>query len=298
VPFSTIVSISESPLRFGLMYVGTDDGNIQLTRNGGANWEKINGNLPDNLWVSSLQASRHKEGRVFATLTGYRFDDFRAYLYRSEDFGKTWQSIKGNLPEEAVNSVIEDPLQPELLYAGTDHGAYLSLDGGKSWQPINALPNVATYDMLVHPRENELVLATHGRSVYIMDVKPLQKLAGGAPDQVLLEGEPSLRHSERWGERTYPYSPVNEPRASLLYYLPQPGSAQLEVFNKEGGLLYTAPLSGEAGFGQWRWNLKTNRNGLSGRKNKAVEGGYLPKGEYRVRLTQAGKSAETKLTVK
>ncbi|EMR04391.1 WD40/YVTN/BNR-like repeat-containing protein [Cesiribacter andamanensis] len=298
VPFSTIVSISESPLRFGLLYVGTDDGNIQLSRNGGASWELIGAGLPQNLWISSLQASRHQEGRVYATLTGYRFDDFRAYLYRSDDFGKTWQSIKGNLPEEAVNIVLEDPVQPQLLYAGTDHGAYLSLEGGRIWQPINELPNVATYDLIVHPRENELVLATHGRSVYIMDVKPLQTLAAGPQDQLLLVGEPSLRYSERWGQKQYPYSPLSEPRTSLLYHLPQAGTAQLEVLSKEGGLLYTTTLSGDKGFGQWRWNLKQNRNGLPGRKNKAVDGGYLPKDAYTVRLSQGGKKAETTLTVK
>ncbi|WP_224997720.1 YCF48-related protein [Cesiribacter sp. SM1] len=298
VPFSTIVSISESPLRFGLLYVGTDDGNIQLSRNGGGSWEKINSNLPDNLWISSLQASRHQEGRVYATLTGYRFDDFRAYLYRSDDYGKTWQSIKGNLPEEAVNIVIEDPVQPHLLYAGTDHGAYISLDGGTNWNPINELPNVATYDMIVHPRENELVLATHGRSAYVMDVKPLQKLAKGNPEQVLLEGEPSVRHSEKWGGRTYPYTPVNEPKISLLYYLPQQGQAQVEVLNKEGGLVYSTAIRGERGFSQWGWNLKMNRNGQTGRKNKAAEGGYLPKGEYTVRLSQGNRNASTQLTVK
>lgn len=298
VPFSTIASISESPLRFGVMYVGTDDGNIQLTRNGGASWEKINNNLPDNLWISSLQASRHQEGRVYATLTGYRFDDFRAYLYRSDDWGKTWHSIKGNMPEEAVNIVIEDPVQPDLLYAGTDHGAYISLDGGTNWAPINQLPNVATYDLIVHPRENELVLATHGRSVYIMDVKPLQKLAKGTASQVLMEGEPTVRHSEKWGERPYPYIPVREPKASLLYYLPQAGTAQIEVLNKEGGVVYAQSLKDQKGFDQWSWNLKTNRNGQQGRRNKAVEGGYLPKGEYTVRLTQGGQKAESKLTVK
>ncbi len=298
VPFSTITSISESPLRFGHLYVGTDDGHIQLSRNGGGSWEKINNNLPDNLWISSLQASRHQEGRVYATLTGYRFDDFRAYLYRSDDWGKTWESIKGNLPEEAVNVVIEDPQAENLLYAGTDHGAYISMDGGGSWHAINELPNVATYDMLVHPREQELVLATHGRSVFVMDVKPLQQLAKEGRTQLLLVGERTVRHSDKWGERTYPYLPVNEPKISLLYHLPDAGDAQLEVLNKAGGLVYKTTLQGDAGFDQWEWNLKANHNGQQGRRNKAVEGGYLQKGAYTVRLQQGNQKKETKLTVK
>ncbi|MBW3544773.1 MAG: glycosyl hydrolase, partial [Bacteroidetes bacterium] len=298
VPFSTITSISESPLHFGVLYAGTDDGNLQLTRNGGGSWEKINNNLPDNLWISSLQASRHQQGRVYATLTGYRFDDFRAYLYRSDDWGKTWKSIKGNLPEEAVNIVIEDPVAPNLLYAGTDHGAYLSLNGGNSWHAINQLPNVATYDMLVHPRENELVLATHGRSVYVMDVKPLQKLAADTSLQLMLSGEPVVRHSEKWGKRAYPYMPVNETRISLLYFLAQAQPAQLEVRNQEGGLVYTTTLPATTGFSEWKWNLKANRNGLQGRRNKAIEGQYLSKGKYTVRLKQGDQTTGTSLTVR
>jgi photosystem II stability/assembly factor-like uncharacterized protein len=174
IPYGTLTTLSESPLQPGLIYAGTDDGNIQATRDGGATWTLVRAGLPVK-WVSRVTASQYEIGTVYAALTGYREDDFSAYLYVSKDYGKTWTSIAGNLPAEPVNVVREDPEKPGILYIGTDLGAYVTLDGGKAWQSLcNGLPAAAVYDLVVHPRDGELVVGTHGRSIFVLDVKPIR----------------------------------------------------------------------------------------------------------------------------
>ena len=188
VAFGTITTIAESPLRFGLLYVGTDDGNIQSSKDGGATWTLINAapikkssaGLPAGLWVSRLIASQYKEGRVYVTLNGYRNDDFNAYLYVSEDFGTTWTQLAKDLPAEPLNVVREDPKNENILYAGSDGGVYVSFDRGQSFMMWSTgLPkSIPVHDIAIQERENEIVLGTHGRSFYIAkldDVQGLQK---------------------------------------------------------------------------------------------------------------------------
>jgi len=174
VPYGTITTISESTLRAGLIYVGTDDGNVQITRDDGLNWTKISDELPDK-WVSRVTASKHELGTVYVSLTGYREDDFEKYLYLSDDFGKTWEPITGNLPSESINVIREDHRDRDILYVGTDLGVYVTLDGGDRWISLcNGLPTTAVHDLVVHPRANELIIGTHGRSVYILDVERIK----------------------------------------------------------------------------------------------------------------------------
>jgi len=175
VPYGTITTISESPLKPGLIYIGTDDGNVQITRDDGTSWTKINDGLVAK-WVSRVVASEHEPGTVYVSLTGYREDDFEKYLYISKDFGETWEPIAGNLPCESINVIAEDHRDADILYVGTDLGVYTSLDRGKSWISLcNGLPTTPVHDLVVHPRENELVIGTHGRSVYILDVEKIKK---------------------------------------------------------------------------------------------------------------------------
>lgn len=178
VPFGTLTTMSESPLRFGLIYVGTDDGNIQVTKDGGNTWDLINHKLPKGLYVSRVAASAYKEGRVYATLNGYRNDNFMPYLYVSEDYGNTWKQIGKDLPAEPVNVVKEDNTSADILYVGTDGGVYVSIDGGNSFMMWNkGLPyGVPVHDIQIQPRENELILGTHGRSIYIAKLADVQKL--------------------------------------------------------------------------------------------------------------------------
>jgi len=174
VPFGTITMISESPFKPGLIYVGTEGGSVYLTQNDGESWVKIDKDLPDK-WVSRIEASRYEMGTVYVSFTGYREDDFEKYLYMSTDYGKNWSSITGNLPSESINVVREDPKKKNILYVGTDIGVYTSLDRGVSWHSLcNNLPTTPVHDMVVHPRENELVIGTHGRSIFVLDVEPIQ----------------------------------------------------------------------------------------------------------------------------
>jgi photosystem II stability/assembly factor-like uncharacterized protein len=174
IPFGTLTTLSESPLKPGLIYAGTDDGNVQVTRDGGITWTLIRAGLPVK-WVSRVTASRHDPATVYAALTGFREDDFSTYLYVSKDHGATWTSIAGNLPDEPVNVVCEDPEKPGILYAGTDLGVYVTLDGGQTWSSLcNHLPAASVTDMVVHPRDGELVAGTHGRSIFVLDVKPIR----------------------------------------------------------------------------------------------------------------------------
>ena len=179
VPFGTTTTMSESPMRFGLIYVGTDDGNIQVTKDDGYTWELVSKKLPKGLYVSRVTASAFKEGRVYASLNGYRNDNFLPYLYVSEDYGATWKQIGKDLPNEPINVVKEDLTNENIVYTGTDGGLYVSLDGGNSSMMWNkGLPySVPVHDIAQHPRENELILGTHGRSIYIAKLDDVQKLA-------------------------------------------------------------------------------------------------------------------------
>jgi photosystem II stability/assembly factor-like uncharacterized protein len=195
VPYGTITTITESPLRFGLIYVGTDDGNLHMTTDGGYTWEHLNDiqksqpmkktkepiaeKLETNkLWVSRLTASQYKEARVFLSLNGYRNDDFSPYLYVSENYGSSWKRIGANLPFEPINVIKEDPKNDSILYVGTDGGIYVSFDRGNSFMTwTSGLPrSVAVHDIAIQPRDNEIVLGTHGRSLYISKLDDIQAL--------------------------------------------------------------------------------------------------------------------------
>jgi len=175
VPYGTITTISESPFKAGLIYVGTDDGKVQITRDDGITWTDVSEGLCDK-WVSRVRASRHAIGTVYVSLTGYRDDDIEEYVYISEDSGGTWESIAGNLPAESINVVAEDPRDKDILYVGTDLGVYVTLNRGMRWSSLcNNLPTTPVHDLVVHAREYELVVGTHGRSIFILDVKDIKQ---------------------------------------------------------------------------------------------------------------------------
>lgn len=197
VPYGTLTTISESPLRFGLIYTGTDDGNIHVSKDGGYTWEQLNklqsadaGSKKSKvkttdsrltthgLWVSRVTASQHKEGRVYASLNGYRFDNFAPYLYVSDDYGMTWKQLGKDLPQEPINVVREDPKSDSILYVGTDGGVYVSFDAGNNFMLWNGgLPkSVPVHDIAIQQRENEIVLGTHGRSLYVASLDNVQKI--------------------------------------------------------------------------------------------------------------------------
>ncbi|MDG2367798.1 MAG: glycosyl hydrolase [Flavobacteriaceae bacterium] len=171
VPYGTLTAIDESIFKFGKLVVGSDDGLINLSNDGGNTWKLISNLLPQNLWVSRVVFSKHNNERIYASLNGYRYDDFNSYVYVSNDNGNTWTSLSKNLPISSVNVIKEDPNYEELLYIGTDNGSYMSFDLGINWHPfVEGLNKVAVHDIVIQREENDLLLGTHGRSIYKTDL--------------------------------------------------------------------------------------------------------------------------------
>ena len=178
IPYQTVFSISESPLKFGLIYAGTDDGRVWVTKNSGTIWEEINRGIPYRKWVTELVASKYNESTVYMTQNGKRDDDWAAYIWRSDDYGKTWVDISNNIQCGPVNVIKEDPENENILYVGTDYGVYVSIDHGAKWQSLPGnLPTTYVHDLVIHPRDNMMVIGTHGRGVWVLDVEPIRAIA-------------------------------------------------------------------------------------------------------------------------
>jgi photosystem II stability/assembly factor-like uncharacterized protein len=175
IPYQTLFALAESPLRFGLLYAGTDDGRLHLTRDGGKSWTELTANLPQKKWISRVVPSAFDEGTVYVAQNGKRDDDFAAYIYKSTDFGRTFKSLAGNIPGGPVNVIREDPQNPKILYVGTDMGPYVSTDGGATWNVLGGnLPQVFVLDLVIQPRDRLIAIATHGRGVWLLDAAPVQ----------------------------------------------------------------------------------------------------------------------------
>ncbi len=297
VPYSTLTTISESPLKFGLIWVGTDDGNIQMTQDGGVHWQLVSGSLPKNMWVSSVSASPYNEASAFVTLTAYRYDEFRAMIYKTTDYGKTWQSISGDLPDENINVIVQDPVNPDLLYTGTDDGAYLSLNDGKNWQVIDtAIPNVPTYDMTIQKRDHVLVIGTHGRSVYTMNIAPFEKLTVDKLETPVMAFQPkNMQYSKQWGKSRYPYMKPDIPDVTLLYYIGKSNNRKVEIsiINKDGKLLRKMKAPASVGFHVFSYDLKKDK-----RASKDIKDDYLSPGNYKVLFKNGSAKDQTTLQIK
>jgi photosystem II stability/assembly factor-like uncharacterized protein len=176
IPYHTVFALSESPLRFALVYAGTDDGRVHVTRDGGRTWTEITAGAAPRKWVSRLVASAFDLGTVYMTQNGKRDDDFTPYVWKSTDFGRTWTSIAAGIPVGPVNVIREDPVDRQILYLGTDTGVYVSTDAGRTWAVLgNGLPATYVHDLIVHPRDNVVVIATHGRGMWAIDVNAVNK---------------------------------------------------------------------------------------------------------------------------
>ena len=197
--YSTLTTFDESPVQQGVIWVGTDDGNMQLTRDGGASWTLLNDNIVGNpgYWVSSVEASHHDAGTAYVAYFGRRRDDFRPFLYKTVDFGVTWTEIIDGLPfDEPINVVVEDHKNPNLLFAGSEKAVHVSIDGGDNWARMqNNMPNVGIHDLVIHRRENDLVVGTHGRGFFIADISVLQELTPEvlALDAYVFDIEPEVQ---------------------------------------------------------------------------------------------------------
>ena len=175
INYQTIQTLDESPLKQGLLYAGTDDGKIWRTMDDGRSWKEIRSSAVPERWVSRIVASKYNEGTVYMTQTGRRDDDFQVYIWRSDDYGETWADISGNIPVGPVNVIREDPIKRDLLYVGTDASVYISKDGGKRWDVLGNLPFAYVHDLQIHPRDNFIIIATHGRGMFVLDADPLNE---------------------------------------------------------------------------------------------------------------------------
>ncbi len=270
VAFGTIAAISESTLQFGLLYAGSDDGLIHVSKDGGATWNKISGNLPQNRWVSRVVASAHKKERVYATLNGYRNDDFTSYVFMSDDFGQSWKNIANNLPVSPVNVIVEDNVNENVLYVGTDNGLYVSLNKGTTWDDFsNGISNVAVHDLVIQKKVKDLVVGTHGRSIYKVNLEQVQQLN----DKVVAENLhvfelKKIKKAREWGNSWSSWAKASEPKAEIWFYSNGDSEVLLQIENSLKEVIYSQKVIASKGLNKHVYDLSISKGTADNWKNK------------------------------
>ena len=309
VPYCTITSISESPLRAGTIWVGTDDGKVQLTQNHGGSWADLTpaltaaGANPER-WVSRVFASSHEAGTAFVAKNGFRNDDFAPYLFRTTDYGKTWTAIAGNLPRAPINVVVQDRKNRNLLVVGNDIGVFFSVDGGAAWTQLKAnLPTVAVHDLTIHPRENDLVIGTYGRALWTGDITPLQELSADVLNKPahLFDIEPRARYGfstqgmnyHLFGDKFLEIP--NEPEGLVINYYVNADApnARLRIADPAGRPVREIGLTARAGLNRTVVPFAAGGGrgrGAGGGAGGAAPTGALTTGDYVVTLEVAGQT--------
>jgi len=307
VAYGTLTTISESPFKFGLIYAGSDDGLIQITKNGGGSWENISTSIPKDLWVSRVAASKHKKERVYASLNGYRWDDFTPYIYTSEDQGKTWNNISANIPASPVNVILEDPENENLLFAGTDNGLYASFNRGESWEIFqNGMPNVAVHDLVIQPEAEHLLVGTHGRSIYKADISSLQQLTPEMLDKKLYVFDiESIKYSERWGNAFSSWREPNTPGVDIVFYTSSAGNCNAKIMASDDIIVSETEIAADKGLNILSYDVAFSKAGAKAFRSKnkmdlkeAKNGKtYLPKGSYSIEIEGNGSKEKVKLEI-
>ena len=305
----TIFTIAESPLDSNVIWVGTDDGNLQLTRDGGRTWSNVVKNvpgLPPHTWVSSVEPGHHQPGTAYVTFDGHRTGDMKTYVYKTTDFGQTWQSLATEAIKGYAHVIREDLENENLLFLGTEFGLYVSLDGGRQWARFTGnLPPVSVRDIVIHPREADVILATHGRGIMIIDdITPLRHLTADilASDAALLPSRPTIRrtpvaYQQFLGDAEFIGRNPSEV-ASITYYLKKRhlfGDLRVEVYDPEGRLLKKIPGTQRRGLNRVQWNLRLKPPRVPPAPTlafRALFGPMVPEGRYTVKLIK-GKTTYT-----
>jgi len=294
VSYGTLTTIIESELKYGLIYVGSDDGLVHVSKDGGFSWKNISSYLPTQMWVSGIYPSKFKEGRVYLSLNGYRWDNFDAMIYVSDDYGTNWSKIGHNLPNEPVNVIIEDLENEKLVYVGTDHGVYASLDyGNKFFAFSSGLSNSPVHDLVVHPRERDLVVGTHGRSIYVASVKHLQMLN----EKILTKNlhffeADKVKFNTRWGSSGWGSNYLT-PNLGLVFYAKFEGKTEIIIY-KDDEIKKSIDIDANKGLNFINYDLSVDTKKKSTTDNGIT---YLKKGDYRIVIIQGENSSEEKLII-
>jgi photosystem II stability/assembly factor-like uncharacterized protein len=274
VQYCTIITISESPVTAGVIWVGTDDGKVQVTRNHGATWTDATAKLaaagaPERYATTRVLASRYAAGTAYITKNGRRFDEFKPVVMKTTDYGATWTSLAGNLPDRAVDVIAEDIKDPDMLFIGTNKGVYVSLDAGRGWTSLKGnMPTVPVTDLLVHPRERDLVVATYGRGLYVANIAWLAEAKQGALDEEAhffavqprpVPGEGAWGNWELYGDR--PLLVPNDDGLNFDYFLKTKadGKVKIAIADASGKEVRTLDGPGSAGMNRAVWNMRVGR---------------------------------------
>ncbi len=314
---TTIYAISESSKNPNLIWVGTDDGNVQITRDGGKTWTNVVANvtgIPKNAWVSYIDAGHFDEGTAYATFDAHTFGDMHPYAYKTIDFGKSWTPmVAADAPVRGYAHVIrEDLVNPNLLFLGTELGLWVSLDGGKQWAQYKGsdMPNVAVRDLQIHPRENDLVIATHGRGIWIVDdITPLRNLTPDTlvKEAVFLQFAPAVERVPAqggWADGDAKFSGPNPPGDAVITYYQKKrhifGDLTMEVFGPDGKSLGTVPSSKRRGLSRVTWSMRLKAPRVPTAASALFGAAFGPRvlpGAYTVKLTKDKNVYTTQLQV-
>jgi hypothetical protein len=313
---TSIYSISESPKNGQIIWVGTDDGNVQVTRDGAKTWTNVTGSVgvPKFSWVSTVTASRFDEATAYATFDRHTFGDMNPYLYKTTDFGKTWKA----LPVQAsgvrgyAHVITEDTVKPNVLFLGTEFGLWISIDGGERWAQYKGsdFPDVAVRDIVVQPRASDLVLATHGRGIWIIDdISPLRALTPDVMAQTatFLTPRPAVEYVEAnggWAEGDETFVGPPRPNEALITYYQKGrhiyGDLKIEVFDQQGKLLDTLSGSKHRGLNRAMWPMRLDPPIVPPAASAAfgaAEGPKVLPGTYTVKMTKGDQTYTTQLEV-
>ena len=328
--YSNIVTIGESPIIPGIVWVGTNDGNVQVSRDSGATWKNVTDNIkgvPQETHVTRVEPSHFDAGTTYVSFDGHRTDDHKPYVFVTRDFGQTWTSISSNLPEGNVNVIREDPKNRNLLYLGTEYAFFISLDGGREWKKfMTGLPTVRIDDILVHPRDNDLIVGTHGRSIWIIDdITPLQQMSDAVTtaDAHLFNVRPATAYASDimkangLGADKHFRAANPQGGTAISYHLKAAvtGDVKITISDSSGRVVREMDGSKYAGLNRVQWNLAPNppaalaagRGGFGGGGGRGARGGRgvafvtaqnaVDPGTYFVKLAVGGKELMTTVLV-
>jgi photosystem II stability/assembly factor-like uncharacterized protein len=286
VSYGTLTDISESPLKFGLIYTGSDDGKVFCTQDGGNNWLDRSDGLPKGYWVKRVVASRHVKSKVYLILNGHNWDNTSALIYCSEDFGETWKQLGKDLPEESLNVIREDVHNTSRIYVGSDAGLMFSSDCGGTFQTLSDLPVVPVHDLTINEVNNDLLIATHGRSLYKVELQCLNLLIEYQDSGLTVFSPEEVEFNNIWGERSYNWN-ILQPQLMLDVVVADVAEVVLKI-KKEDETLFTHSFVPRRGINQLKIPVKFNN-----RNNP-----YPKKGTYQISVSEKDQSDSTSWIIK